>query len=96
MVYCGMSAWPPEWASSFAPGDARFATGEEGTLIKVVRDISSPDQPHLVLTNEYRGRRFSANLELDDLEFLNVVYAALQENCIGKPLDEVGSWELPD
>jgi hypothetical protein len=93
-----MRAWPPKWAGSFAPERAKFPTGEEGTLTavrKVERGISPPEEPHLVLTCEYLGRCFSANLELDDLEFLNVVYAALQ-NCKGKPLDEVGTCELHD
>lgn len=72
--------------------------GEEGTLTavrKVGGDISPPEEPGLVLKCEYRGRSFSAKLELDDPEFLSVVHDALQ-NCIGKRLDEVGSCQLPD
>ena len=97
MVHCGMPAWPPDWEGAFAPG-TRFPVGEEGTLTevrKVEGDVSPPEEPHLVLKNEYRGRHFSAVLQLDDPEFLNVVYDTLQ-NCIGRPLDEVGACPLPD
>jgi hypothetical protein len=92
--------WPPDWnwGGAFAP-DTRFPVGEEGTLKdvrKVERGFSPPEQPHLVLTNEYCGSHFSGDVELDDPEFLNVVYAALHKNCIGKPLVEVGECELPD
>lgn len=98
MVHRGMRAWPPEWAGAFAPG-ARFPIGEEGTLAevrKVERNMCPPEEPHLVLTCEYGGNHFSGDLKLDDPEFLNVVYAALHENCIGKPLVEVGNCDLPN
>jgi hypothetical protein len=71
----------------------------EGTLTgvrKVERGISPPEQPRLVLTIEYCGSHFSNDLKLDDPEFLDVVYAALHEKCVGKPLIEVGNCELPD
>lgn len=63
---------------------------------KVERGISPPEQPYLVLTNEYGGSHFSGDLKLDDPDFLDVVCVALHENCIGKPLIEVGDCELPD
>lgn len=95
--------WPPagNWGTTFAPGtrSPRTPLSEEGILVgvrKVERGISPPDRPYLVLTIEYGGSHFSGDLKLDDPELLNVVYAALQENCIGKPLVEVGDCNLPD
>lgn len=85
----GVSAWPPQWASSYGPGD-RFAIGEEGVLTGI--RVNEKDG-HLVLTIKWEAREHVGVLRWDGPPGLKTVENFLKAK-VGNSIREIGNLDL--
>jgi len=86
--------WPPQWVS-LNGSQTLFATGEEGTLLRVEYrqvDASLPERLVLVINREMET--YLGVLIVDDAAVVPRLYDTLQR-CCGQTLREVGDVELP-
>ena len=84
--------WPPTWTGS----GTEVTYGERGTLTDAKKlPAFGPNPLRLCLTIEHGGHPYSAVIQVNDPDFLDVLLPKLR-GCIGRPLTEVGSLELPD
>lgn len=90
MIYKGRPAWPPRWHPSGNHVEA--PTGEEGILTQVLPLDISPPYCFWIAT-ESEGVGFSAMLAFHDEEFYSQVVEIFKQ-FVGKPLSELGSFEI--
>lgn len=89
LTYQGFSVWPPQWASSYGPGD-RFALGDEGVLTGV--RVNAKER-HLMLTMRWEGRENVGVLQWDGPPDLKTVENLLKDQ-VGKSIRDVGNLDL--
>jgi hypothetical protein len=89
-------AWPPQWVRLNGGGQALFATGEDGTLVRVElrrADTSLPERVVLLMTRE--TETYVGVLLVEDAALVPKLYERLQRSC-GQTLREIGDLPLPE
>ena len=85
--------WPPDWGGAYQGHDV-FPRGEEGVLFEVEKIESDAKYPEsLLLTIDYRNKKYSGMLFIDELDFLNQVFDLLKKSK-GKDLVTIGQLEI--
>src|SRR2546425_9285193 len=87
-----VQGWARVSATTTRPGEL-LALGEVGTLVSVSRRRGRDGEEHLALVSSYGGRRHNCAMRLST-DLLNALQAVLAVS-IGRPLSEIGGFELP-
>jgi hypothetical protein len=93
LKYQGARTWPPDWSGGYNGGGI-FPHGEEGTLEDVAvveRDLIGPER--LELANEYKGRKLSGLVWLDEPELVPKLRDILKQH-IGAPMRNISELEV--
>lgn len=93
MTCQGHPNWPPEWNGTYGP-DNPLPRGEVGTLMQVESPSSIPRLPHCILVMQWNQQEYLASVCFDEEDFLQEVVALLR-SCLGRPITEIGSLDIP-
>jgi hypothetical protein len=93
MRYRGRPNWPPQWNVTYGPSKP-VPAGEVGILTKVESLSTTPGAPHCILVMQWNGQEYLASLCFDDEQFLHEVVELLR-GCLGRPIAEIGSLDIP-
>ena len=93
MTCLGYPNWPPEWKGPYGP-DNPLPRGEEGILIRVEAASSILRIPHCILVIQWNDQQYFASFYFDDEDFLKE-FVGLLQSCLGRPIAEIGSLDIP-
>jgi len=93
MAYLGRPTWPPQWAGPYGP-DNPLPSGEVGILIRVESASHFLKTAHCAVVMQYKEQEYFGVLYFDDETFLQTIFGLLR-NCIGRPIAEIGSLDVP-
>ena len=81
------------WKGPYGP-DNPLPRGEEGILIRVELTSSILRIPHCILVIQWNDQQYFASLYFDDEDFLKE-FVGLLQSCLGRPIAEIGSLDIP-
>jgi hypothetical protein len=93
MTCLGRPNWPPEWKGPYGP-DNPLPSGEVGILIAVKPAPSVMRSPHCIVIIQWNHQEYLATLYFDDEKFFQEIVGLLQ-SCLGRPIVEIGSLDVP-
>lgn len=93
MTCLGCPNWPPEWKGPYGP-DNPLPRGEEGILIRVEPASSILSTPHCIVVMQWNDQEYIACWYFDEEDFLKEIVSLLR-NCLGRPIAEIGSLDVP-
>ena len=93
MTWLGRPNWPPEWTGTYGPNNP-LPRGEVGILLRVESASSNLDTPHCFLVMQWNQQEYFGSLYFDEENFLTEI-AALLRGCVGRPIAEIGSLDIP-
>ncbi len=93
MTCLGRPNWPPEWKGPYGP-DNPLPRGEVGILIRVEPASSTLRTPHCIVVIQWNHQEYFGSLYFDEEDFLQEIVALLR-NCLGRPIAEIGSLDIP-
>ena len=91
MTCLGRPNWPPEWNGTYGP-DNPLPRGEVGILVQV--EAASILPAHCIVVIQWNQQEYLASLYFDDEDFLQEVLGLLR-SCLGRPIAEIGSLDIP-
>jgi hypothetical protein len=91
MTFLGRPNWPPEWNGTYGP-DNPLPRGEVGILIHV--EAASILPAHCIVIIQWNHQEYVASLYFDEEDFLQEVVGLLR-SCLGRPIAEIGSLDIP-
>jgi len=93
MKYLGCPNWPPEWKGPYGP-DNPLPRGEVGILIGVEPASSILVIPHCFAVIQWNRQEYFGALYFDEESFLTEIVELLR-SCLGRPIAEIGSLDIP-
>jgi len=69
-------------------------SGEVDILIRVEPVPSILGTPHCIVVIQWNGQEYFASLYFDQEDFLQEIVGRLQ-SCLGRPIAEIGSLDIP-
>lgn len=93
MTYLGRDNWPPEWVGPYGTNNP-LPRGEAGILVRVERVPNILRTPHCVLVIQCNGQEYFGCLYFDEEDFSQEIICFFQ-SCLGRPIAEIGSIDLP-
>lgn len=93
MTCLGKPNWPPEWKGPYGPNNP-LPSGEVGTLIRVEPASSNPETPHCFVVIHLNKQEYFGSLYFDEEDSLTEIVKLLR-SCLGRPIAEIGSLDIP-